>query len=69
MKICKLYINKAFLAEKLGIDESQFAIGQVESNISEIGFTILIDENADIGVEKKVFKLDNNGGLIRRSKL
>lgn len=68
MKACKLYVDKSYLAEKLGIEESQFAIGKVESNLSEIEFTILIDEDA-ITKELKTVRLANNDLLIRRNKI
>lgn len=70
MKICKLFIDKAFLAEKLGIDESQFAIGEVESNNAEITFTVFIDENAETKMEARTAKIKNDGlNLVRRARL
>jgi hypothetical protein len=66
MKATKLYIDKNFLSEKLGIDEDQFVIGNVVSNDSMIEFTVFIDDSANVGLKEFVFQVEPNINIRRR---
>lgn len=48
MKMATIYISKSDIAEKLGIDSSQFVFGKVESNYYEVQFDVIVDSNAEI---------------------
>lgn len=48
MKASKFYIDRKDIAEKLGVAESQIAIGDVESDFDSITFTVFIDGDAII---------------------
>lgn len=66
MKATKFYIDRKFLAEKLGVDESSLVIGDVESNFDSIEFTVFIDSDAKVSEGVEIVEGLN---LIRRKKL
>lgn len=68
MKACKIFISKRDLAEKLGINENQFVIGQVNGNCDMIEYMIYIDDNAVVNDEIDTTEnLDDSN--IRRQKI
>lgn len=46
MKFSKIYFDREFFAEKLGVDTSQIAIVEVDSHLHEVNVTIAIDNDA-----------------------
>lgn len=64
MKACKLYFDRKYIAERLGISEEQLVIGQVESSLTEVTITILVDDDAEVESTKV-----ENERSIRRQRL
>lgn len=48
MKMASIYIDKKYIADKLGIEADQFVFGKVESNYNDIQFDVIIDSNAEV---------------------
>lgn len=48
MKMATVYINKSYIAEKLGIDESKFVFGDIQGDSREIQFNVFIESDAEV---------------------
>jgi hypothetical protein len=68
MKVVSIYINKKYFAEKLGIKENQFVLGDIEADSNEIQFKIFIDNDAEVKESSQVSE-SHSGWNIRRQTL
>lgn len=67
MKIAKLYIGKKEIAEKLGINEDDFILTNVNSDYSHIEFDLIM--NSDVETNEIHLSFFVSEGQIKRQQL
>lgn len=65
----KIYIDRSYLSEKLGIDERNFVICDVKSDFDHIEFMIALDSEANDSDKDIYVDLSFGNQNIRRLKL
>ena len=65
MKFTKIYFDREFFAEKLGVDANQIAITDVSNQLHELNVTIAIDNDATTKGELQASELGYAENLRR----